>query len=119
MPRTFDQTGRDLGNVGESPRYSAPNSVGSSLWELLHAEQVQAEYRALGKEPPTVDEIRAGAAQAFFFDADPFESYAASLERFKQGAADVTAQVVKVATAAAAIYIGLEIMRHWPRKGRK
>lgn len=36
-------------------------SLGGDIWELFHAEQVQREYIAVGKEPPSIEEIREGA----------------------------------------------------------
>ncbi len=50
--RVFNQHGRYLGETSD-PGFS----IGASLWELLHPGQVQAEYQAEGKPPPSVSDV--------------------------------------------------------------
>lgn len=101
MPRTFDNRGRVL---GDAVPYVAPDSVGSALWEFFHPEQVQEEYRLLGKEPPSIDEIRAGAQQQITGGT------AARVE-------DIVTSITKTVTVVAVIYVGMEIIKNWPKKG--
>jgi hypothetical protein len=38
-------------------------SLGGDIWEWWHADTVQREYEAVGKTPPTIEEIKAGASE--------------------------------------------------------
>lgn len=75
MPAVFDQAGNFLGNAEtlvEEPPSSAPapqpsqhiawGNIGGSIWEFFHPYQVQEEYRAVGKEPPSLLNIMTTAA---------------------------------------------------------
>ena len=50
--RVFNQHGRYLGDAS-SPGFD----IGASVWELFHPGQVQAEYQAEGKPPPSVSDV--------------------------------------------------------------
>src|SRR6266700_5774184 len=49
--RVFDERGRYLGGV------AGTQSIGASLFELLHPFTVRAEYEAVGKPPPSVSDV--------------------------------------------------------------
>lgn len=65
---TYDEQGRIINDVAESDGlggvgdYTPWGRIGGDIWEFLHPTQVQAEYRAVGKEAPSVAEIMTGAA---------------------------------------------------------
>lgn len=51
---TLDQDGNVLGGVAQA---ADERSFGAALWELSHPGQVQDEYRAIGKVPPSYVDI--------------------------------------------------------------
>ena len=54
MSRVFDRRGNYLGD------FDPAETIGGDIWEFLHPGQVQDEYSAVGKEPPTITEIMSG-----------------------------------------------------------
>jgi len=41
--------------------YIPMGNLGGDIWEWLHADTVRREYEAVGKVPPTIEEIESGA----------------------------------------------------------
>jgi hypothetical protein len=57
---TYDEWGNALPEASPSAP-GAENTFGAALWAFFHPGQVQKEYVAVGKPPPTVDEIMSSA----------------------------------------------------------
>lgn len=114
MPRTFDNRGRivqeqHLNGLGVA--YVAPASFGAALWEYLHPEQVQAEYaQTTGAEPPSIEDIQAGASAAMGGSGPGSLS-----DQFSQA----FAQISKYATYGALAWVAVEVLKNWPRGGRR
>jgi hypothetical protein len=41
--------------------FTPMGTLGGDIWEWWHADTVQREYEAVGKVPPTIEEIESGA----------------------------------------------------------
>lgn len=78
-------------------------SAGAALWEFTHPGQVQAEYEAVGKTPPSYGEIWEGAAQ---------DVTTAARESFSNAgeAALVAVDLAKFAAIAAGIVLVLYLL---------
>jgi len=85
---------REARRAGLGAAFDPSESFGAEVYELLHPGRVQEEYRAVGKEAPSVSDIMTGAASAA----------AANVEK---GAADLASGIL---SAGKWIIVGLVVV---------
>lgn len=54
-------TRQGLRGMGAGTMFTPSGSIGVDIWEWLHPEQVQQEYRIVDQEPPSIETIKEGA----------------------------------------------------------
>ncbi len=101
---TYDQNGNPvgMGSMGADDT----RSIGAAFWEFTHPGQVQEEYKAVGKPPPSYAEIISNAAGDFFTAAAEGEQQLKEDAKVVASGAYSTLKIVAViAVAIAAIYL--------------